>query len=270
MSFYTSLNGMKNAQTDLGVIAHNIANVETNGFKKGSTQFADIVAGSAQTNPRMVKGIGATLEAITQNFALGPIEQTGGALDVAITGDGFFAMKSAESGKTVYTRNGAFGTDENGFITDGGVNRLQIFPTDADGNVTSDTPVDAQVAATNAADAEFVGVVIGEDGVVSASYADGSVEAVGSIALASFITPTGLKQIGSSNWESTGLSGEAKYGSPGTGQYGSLLSGAVERSNVDIAEELVGLITAQRNFQANAKAIDTATQISQTVINLRT
>ena len=79
-----------------------------------------------------------------------------------------------------------------------------------------------------------------------------------------------LKKVGSANWEGTGLSGPASYGSPGSGAYGSLLSGALERSNVDIAEELVGLITAQRNFQANAKAIDTATQISQTVINLRT
>lgn len=270
MSFYTSLNGLKNSQTELGVIAHNIANVETNGFKKGNTQFADIVAGSAQSDPRMIKGIGATVEAITQNFGLGPIEQTGGALDIAITGDGFFAMRSAESGNTVYTRNGAFGVDEAGFITDGGVNRLQVFPTDASGTVTSTTPADAQIAPTNAAGAEYVGVVVGQDGLVSASYADGSTEAVGSIALASFITPTGLKQIGSSNWAATGISGQAKYGSPGTGQYGSLMSGSIERSNVDIAEELVGLITAQRNFQANAKAIDTATQISQTVINLRT
>lgn len=270
MSFYTSLNGLKNAQTDLGVIAHNIANVETNGFKKGSTQFADIVAGSAQTNPRMIKGIGASVEAITQNFSLGPIEQTGSALDMAITGDGFFATRAADTGRTIYTRNGSFGMDEGGFITDGGVNRLQVFPTDAAGAVTSNTPVDAQIAPVNAAGAEFVGVVVGSDGMVSASYADGSVEAVGRVALASFIAPTGLKQIGSSNWEATGISGQANYGSPGTGQLGSLLSGAVERSNVDIAEELVGLITAQRNFQANAKAIDTATQISQTVINLRT
>lgn len=270
MSFYTSLNGLKNAQTDLGVIAHNIANVETNGFKKSNTQFADIVAGSAQTNPRMVQGIGAAVEAITQSFSLGPIEQTGSALDVAITGDGFFAMSSAETGKTIYTRNGSFGIDEDGFVTDGGVNRLQVFPTNASGAVTSTTPADARIAPLNAAGAEFVGVVIGADGKVSASYADGSVGSVGVIALASFIAPTGLKQIGSSNWESTGLSGQANYGSPGAGQLGSLLSGAVERSNVDIAEELVGLITAQRNFQANAKAIDTATQISQTVINLRT
>ena len=270
MSFYTSLNGLKNAQTDLGVIAHNIANVETTGFKKGKTNFADVVAGSAQTNPKMVQGIGATLESITQNFALGPIEQTGSALDVAITGDGFFAMRSAESGKTLYTRNGGFEIDGGGYVTDGSNNRLQVLPTDAAGNVTSTTPIDAQVPQVNAAGADFAGVTVDSDGSVSASYADGSVEVIGSIALASFIAPTGLKQVGSSNWEATGLSGTAKYGSPGTGQYGSLLSGALERSNVDIAEELIGLITAQRNFQANAKAIDTATQISQTVINLRT
>lgn len=270
MSFYTSLNGLKNAQTDLGVIAHNIANVDTSGFKKGATQFADIVAGSAQTNPRMIQGIGASIEAITQNFSLGPIEQTGSALDLAITGDGFFAMRSGESGQTVYTRNGSFELDGSGFISDGGANRLQVFPTDAGGAITSTTPIDAQISATNAAGAEFVGVVVDGDGLVSASYADGTNEPVGNVALASFISPGGLKQVGSSNWEATGISGEATYGSPGTGQFGSLLSGAIERSNVDIAEELVGLITAQRNFQANAKAIDTATQISQTVINLRT
>ena len=93
---------------------------------------------------------------------------------------------------------------------------------------------------------------------------------IGVIALADFIAPNGLKQIGNANWEATGVSGAPTYGQPSTSQYGTLLSGAVERSNVDISEELVGLITAQRYFQANAKAIDTATQISQTIINLRT
>ena len=269
MSFYTSLNGLKNAQTDLGVIAHNIANVETMGFKRSNTTFADVVASSAQTDPRMVKGIGATLEAITQNFSLGPIEQTGGSLDVAITGDGFFAMRSAESGKTLYTRNGGFGIDDAGFINDGSDNRLQVFPTDATGTITSMTPADAQIPAMNGT-AEFAGVSVAENGQIVATYADGSNVYVGTAAIASFISPTGLKQIGSSNWEATGISGAATFGVPGQGAYGSLMSGALERSNVDIAEELVGLITAQRNFQANAKAIDTATQISQTVINLRT
>lgn len=270
MSFYTSLNGLKNAQTDLGVVAHNIANVETTGFKKSDTQFADIVVGSALTNPKLVQGIGATVEAITQNFSLGPIEQTGSALDIAITGDGFFTTQSAISGNTLYTRNGAFEIDDAGFVHDGSDNRLQAFPTDIAGNVTSTTPADVQIPLVNGGGADFAGVTVSNDGNVNATYADGSVEVVGKVALASFIAPTGLKQVGSSNWEATGLSGAATYGEPGQGLYGPLLSGALERSNVDIAEELVGLITAQRNFQANAKAIDTATQVSQTVINLRT
>ncbi|MEO0063552.1 MAG: hypothetical protein RLZZ08_2112 [Pseudomonadota bacterium] len=270
MSFYTSLNGMKNAQTDLGVIAHNIANVDTNGFKKSTTQFADIVVGSAQVNPRMVQGIGARLESITQNFALGPVEQTGSALDMAITGDGFFATRSTESGRTLYTRNGAFSRDELGYVQDGSNNRLQVMPTDSAGVITSTTPVDALVPAANAAGSSFAGLTVGSDGRVTASYADGSFDVIGTVALAAFNSPTGLKQVGSSNWEATSISGAALFGQAGSGQYGQIQSGALERSNVDIAEELVGLITAQRAFQANAKAIDTATQISQTVINLRT
>lgn len=269
MSFYTSLNGLKNAQTDLGVIAHNIANVETNGFKKSRTEFADIVVGSAFTNPRMVQGIGATVESITQNFSLGPVEQTGSALDMAITGDGFFSTRSEETGNTLFTRNGSFGLDQGGFVNDGMGNRLQAFPTDAAGAITGTVPADVQVPLTNGAGSEFAGISVQSNGNINASYADGSVEVVGKIALASFISPTGLRQVGSSNWETTGISGNATYGQPGAGLYGSLLSGALERSNVDIAEELVGLITAQRNFQANAKAIDTSTQITQTIINLR-
>lgn len=270
MSFYTSLNGMKNAQTDLGVISHNIANVETTGFKKSRTEFADVVAGSAYTNPRMIQGIGATVKNITQNFATGPIEQTGSALDLAINGDGFFTTRSEVTDQTFYTRNGSFGVDGDGYVVDGSENRLQGFPVDAAGVATSTTPEDLQIPATNGSGAAFAGVTIGGNGNLVASYDDGTTTVVGKVALASFIAPTGLRQVGSSNWQVTGLSGDPEYGSPTEGKYGPLLSGALERSNVDIAEELVGLITAQRNFQANAKAIDTATQISQTVINLRT
>ena len=270
MSFYTSLNGLKNAQLDLGTVAHNIANVETTGFKKSRVEFGDIVAGSAYTNPKLIQGIGATVESISQNFSLGPIEQTGSALDLAINGDGFFTTVSAQTGQTLYTRNGSLVMDDAGFIHDGSNNRLQVFPTDAAGVVTSTTPVDAQVPAQNGAGADFAGLTVNEDGNIVATFSDGTNEVVGKVALASFISPTGLKQVGSSNWQATGLSGTANYGEPGVAQYGRLLSGALERSNVDIAEELVNLITAQRNFQANAKAIDTATQISQTIINLRT
>lgn len=271
MSFYTSLNGLKNAQTDLGVIAHNIANAETTGFKKSDTEFADLVSGGKMTDPRLTKGIGATVTSITQNFGLGAIEQTGTATDLAINGDGFFALRGAENGQTAFTRNGAFDIDGAGYVQDGSNNRLQVYATDAAGNVlNSGTTIDARVPDVNGAGAELAGVTIGKDGELEAAYADGSVETVGRVALASFIAPTGLRQLGSSKWEATGLSGNPTFGMPGVGRYGSLLSGALERSNVDLAEEMVGLITAQRNFQANAKAIDTATQLSQTILNLRT
>ncbi|WP_225009484.1 MULTISPECIES: flagellar hook-basal body complex protein [Novosphingobium] len=280
MSFYTSLNGLKNAQTDLNVISHNIANAETVGFKKSRTEFADIVAGSAFTNPKLIQGIGATLTSITQNFAQGAVQQTGSALDLMVNGDGFFTTKSSITGDTYYTRNGAFSLNGAGNVVDDSGNILQVYAVDATGAMTA-TPnpaggyaasdlVNCTVPATNTAGAGFAGLTILENGDVTASYADGSNAIVGKIAVSSFIAPNGLKQVGSSNWTSTGTSGTAVYGLPGAGQYGSILSGTLERSNVDIAEELVGLITAQRDFQANAKAIDTATQISQTIINLRT
>ena len=269
MSFYTSLNGLKNAQTDLSVISNNIANAETNGLKKSTVAFSDIVAGSAFTNPKLLIGIGATVEAVNQNFKQGPVEQTGNALDLVVNGDGFFTTRSAITGDTLYTRNGAFEIDENGYLLRGG-NRLQVFPTDATGTVTSNALQSVQVPAVNAAGAQFAGVAVGKNGVITASYADGTNTAIGMVALATFIAPGGLRQEGSANWAATGLSGTATYGQPDSGFYGGILSGALERSNVDLSEEMVGLITAQRNFQANAKAIDTATQISQTIINLRT
>lgn len=269
MSFYTSLNGLKNAQTDLGVISNNIANAETNGFKKSTVAFSDIVAGSAFTNPKLLIGIGATVEAVNQNFKQGPVEQTGNALDLVINGDGFFTTRSATTGDTLYTRNGAFEIDENGYLLRGG-NRLQAFPTDATGAVTGTALQSVQVPATNTAGAQFAGLAVAKNGVITASYADGTNTAIGMVALASFISPGGLRQEGSANWAATGLSGTATYGQPDEGFYGGIASGALERSNVDLSEEMVGLITAQRNFQANAKAIDTATQISQTIINLRT
>lgn len=271
MSFYTSLSGLRNAQTDLGVIAHNIANSETTGFKKSKAEFSDLVAGGANAAPNQVRGIGATVAGVKQDFSLGAIEQTGTATDFSINGDGFFSTRHGESGRQLYTRDGAFGIDAGGFIQDGQNNRLQVFELDAAGNpVDPGVTVDAQVPSVNAAGSALAGITVESDGRMNAAYTDGSIVLVGRTALANFLSPTGLRQTGSASWEATGLSGAPELGLPGVGQYGSILSGALERSNVDLAEEMVGLISAQRNFQANAKAIDTASQLSQTIINLRT
>lgn len=269
MSFYTSLNGLKNAQTELSVIANNLANAETTGFKKSRVNFADIVAGTSATNPKQVKGIGSAVQSIDQNFAIGPTQQTGAALDLAIDGEGFFTKVNPLNGKTFYTRNGNLNLDGAGYITDVQGNRLQVLPVDAAGIPTSTTPQDALIPATNAAGAEIMSVNVRTDGAVMAAYADGTSTEVGKIALAAFIAPPGLLQVGNQNWQASGISGPPAYGAPGASRFGTMLSGSLEQSNVDVAEEMVGLITAQRYFQANAKAIDTATQLSQTVINLR-
>ena len=106
MSFFTSLSGMRNAETDLRVISNNIANAETAGFKKSNAQFADLVATGGSIDPRLTPGIGAAVSSISQDFGLGQLEQTGRVLDVAINGDGFIATANPISGDITFTRNG--------------------------------------------------------------------------------------------------------------------------------------------------------------------
>ncbi|MEQ1508917.1 MAG: flagellar hook protein FlgE [Sphingopyxis sp.] len=117
---------------------------------------------------------------------------------------------------------------------------------------------------------KFSDVTISGGGVVTATFSDGSIQPLGRLAIANFSDPTGLRQIGNARWTATGDSGPAALGASGTPGFGSLQIGSLEQSNVDITEELVGLITAQRNFQANAKALEAANTLSQTVTNLQT
>lgn len=120
-----------------------------------------------------------------------------------------------------------------------------------------------------APEGDLVGVNIGEDGLVVASYSNGSQKSLGKIILANFATPKGLRQVGNSGFTATSQSGDAKLGEPGAAGFGTIRAGATERSNVDLTAELVALITAQRNFQANAKAIETSSTLTQTIIQMR-
>ena len=144
-SFYTSLNGLRNAETDLRVISHNIANAETAGFKKSSAQFADIVSSGSSSDPRLTVGIGSTVSAINQDFSLGAIEQTGRSLDLSIDGDGFFTTRNDETNEFFFTRNGNMQIDSAGNLQDATGQRLQVFPVDDNGTPTSTTPIDGLV-----------------------------------------------------------------------------------------------------------------------------
>ncbi len=422
MSFYTSLSGLQASQSEMSTISHNLANVSTNGFKKSRTEFADVIASSVQLAPSQQIGSGTVVKANRQQFGQGNLIQSANTLDLAVSGDGFFAVKpSIDSAGVNFTRNGGFLVDANRYVVDSNGSHLQVYPVDGSGSVVAtglDSAVSLKLPATSgtatptknvgmsvnlnanaaipgtatfdrfdptsynqsaqttvydsdgnamtltnyfvrtttpqapdttsewkvysfvgdkqmtsgtgASDSQTLtfkdgkvdpvptatqfdefttagsatpqqitflfgkdstqvaspfnvalrsqdgkavgqlqGVSVDEKGIVKASFSNGDTQALGQVMLANFSNPEGLRQLGSSYWGSTGISGEAKLGTAGENGFGKLMAGTIERSNVDITEELVGLIAAQRNFQANAKALDTASQVSQTIFNIR-
>jgi flagellar hook protein FlgE len=275
MSFYTSLSGLKGAQTDLATISNNLANVGSTGFKKSRAQFGDLFASAPTQTTRLVAGQGTRLNGVMQQFTQGTLEATDKTLDLAIAGDGYFVVRGDAPRQDVsFTRNGSFTVSVDRHVVDSTGATLQLLPTDSAGNVTSTAlstlaAMTLPVADPNDANSALVNVSIGIDGLVSATYANGSSQALGKVAMASFTAQEGLRPIGDAHWQSTGDSGPPVINSATNGPLGSIRSGALERANVDVTEELVSLISAQRNFQANAKAIETATAMTQTIIGLR-
>jgi flagellar hook protein FlgE len=276
MSFYTSLSGLKAAQTDLATISNNVANVGSAGFKKSRAVFGDLFASAPTQTTKMIAGQGTRLNGITQQFTQGTLEATDKTLDLAVAGEGMFIVRGDPPRSEVsYTRNGAFNVDVNRRVVDTIGSTLQLLPVDANGNVTGTNLTDLfdlVLPSTKPSDpnVSLANISIGSDGLVTATYGDGSNQMLGKVAMASFTAQEGLRPIGDAHWQSTGDSGPPAINAATNGPLGTIRSGALERANVDITEELVALIGAQRNFQANAKAIETATAMTQAIINLRT
>ncbi len=276
MSSYTSLSGLKAAQTDLATISNNVANVGSAGFKKSRAIFGDLFASAPTQTTKMIAGQGTRLNGITQQFTQGTLEATDKTLDLAIAGEGMFVVRGDPPRSEIsYTRNGAFQVDVNRRVVDTIGATLQLLPVDAAGTVTSTALADMTdlvLPSTKPGDpsVSLANISIGSDGLVTATYGDGSNQLLGKVAMASFTAQEGLRPIGDAHWQSTGDSGPPAINAASNGPLGTIRSGAIERANVDITEELVALIGAQRNFQANAKAIETASAMTQTIINLRT
>ncbi|MBH1999523.1 MAG: flagellar hook-basal body complex protein [Sphingomonadaceae bacterium] len=281
MSFYTSLSGLKGAQADLSAIANNVANVNSTAFKKSKAQFGDMFAAAPMQTTNQIAGQGVRIQGITQQFTQGTVETTDKTLDLAITGEGYFTVKSPD-GTISYTRNGAFAVDDGRYAVDTTGARIQVWPVDPATGALTTTPsatstpsdlVDLQIPTTylgQAGGAQLTSVAIAKDGLASAIYADGSTAYLGRVGMASFNSQEGLRQEGDAHWTATVSSGAPILGTANTGMFGAVNSGSLERSNVDITEELVALISAQRNFQANSKAIEAANTLTTTIVNLRT
>lgn len=278
MSFYISLSGLKAAQADLSTISNNVANVNSTAFKKSRTNFGDIFAAAPMQTTTQVAGQGTRINGIQQQFTQGTLETTDKTLDLAITGEAFFTVRTPPPTSQIsYTRNGAFELDENRYIVDTTGARLQVLPVDATTGVPTSTAAsaltDIQIP-TSYTDAggnviELSSVGVNTSGLVTATFADGTTQKLGNVAMAAFPSQDGLRQQGDAHWQATLQSGDPIYGAGNAGLFGTVRSGALERSNVDITEELVSLISAQRNFQANAKAIESASNMTQAIVNLR-
>ncbi|MGC8854212.1 MAG: flagellar hook protein FlgE [Halothiobacillaceae bacterium] len=426
MSFNTSLTGLNSASKDLSVTSNNIANANSTGFKKSRSEFGDIYAVSAFGASKTATGQGTATQIVRQIFGQGTLNFTDNTLDLAISGQGFFAFQpNLTSTEIVYTRAGALGVNKDGFVVNSSGQYLKVLPVDpqtgavqstslatsiplqlpagagqpvptsnvnasfnlpataaapattpftyaetpagsgnykadptsynqatsvqvfdslgnahlvtmyfvktgnntwdvhtqfdkqqpdkhggpqtinfgTDGKITAANTFALTVPATDlnngAADLTFnvnipatatqynspfqiydlnqdgqapgrlSGLAIGEDGLVRATYTNGSTMNLGKIALVDFKNPNGLKQIGNNSWLETIDSGAPLVGEAGTGSFGKIQSGALEASTVDLTAELVNLIVAQRNFQANAKAIEANKALSDTIINIR-
>ena len=268
MSFLTSLSGLKAAQSDLSVVSNNIANANSNGFKKSRAQFGDLFAASPTQTTKMIAGQGVQLQGIVQQFTQGTLVSTDRTLDLAVAGEGFFTVKSpSTTGAITYTRNGSFGINNDRQVVDATGNILQMLPVDANGDTTSTNQADMinlVLPETDPTDpnAVLANIAVNAKGVITATYSNGNQEPLGAAAMAAFTAVEGLRPVGDAHFQAT-------LSQAGTGSVGTVRSGSLETANVDITEELVSLISAQRNFQANAQAIETANNMTQTIVNLQ-
>lgn len=405
MTFAIALSGLNAASSDLDVTANNIANVNTVGFKESRSQFAEVFAVGTQSVSSTASGSGVRLAEIAQQFTQGNTDFTDNALDLAIGGEGFFVL--SDNGARVYTRAGAFGVDNQGFVVNSQGQRLQAYPSAGAGIFNTGTPQDLQLVTganppqattraifglnlpadaplpgnpvfdptdpssfnhttsvtvydslgaahtatvffikdaaantwntqvqidgtdvagstpivfaqdgtlqtpagglmplaaytptTGAADitlsldfatatqfgnafgvnslsqdgfatGRLTGISVDAEGVVFARFTNGQSSSLGKLTLANFANPQGLQQLGDTGWGDSFTAGDALLGEAGTASFGNIQSGALESSNVDLTAQLVNMITAQRNFQANAQMISTVDTVTQTVINIR-
>lgn len=256
-AFSTAATGMTAQQTMVDVIANNLANINTTGFKRNHLDFQDLlyvkmeaagaeVASGINTPTGLEIGSGVRAAATVKVFTAGELQNTGRTLDIAICGDGFLQV-TLPNGDTRYTRDGA----------------LQV---NANGEVVTVTGYSIEPAITIATDA--VGVDIGKDGSVNVTDASGTQSVVGTIQLVRFPNPTGLASEGDNLLAETEASGTAVTGTAGENGFGAIQSGFLEKSNVQMVTELVNLITAQRAYEINARAIKAGDDMLRTANNI--
>jgi flagellar basal-body rod protein FlgG len=257
----TAASGMYAQQLNIQVIANNIANINTTSFKKSRAEFSDQIYQEVSTNtenvniPGIIENVATKLQigngvqpTSTQKlFQQGDLQQSGHQLDVAISGEGFFQIRKPD-GTFAYTRDGSFKISGDGSLATAG--GYLIEP----GISINDDVLQVQIS---------------DDGTVRVTDVTGDAVEVGTIELAKFINPAGLKALGDNLYAETEASGAPLLGRPNQEGFGILKQGFLESSNVDIVEEMISMITAQRAYEINSKTVKTVEEMMTMVNNLR-
>jgi flagellar hook protein FlgE len=280
-SLFAGISGLRVNQTMLDVTGNNIANANTIGFKSSNTVFQDTLSqmltgatGAAAprggTNPTQV-GLGVQLAATSTNFNQGSAQTTGRPTDLMIQGDGFFVTQKGE--ELLYTRAGSFTFDETGTLVTPSGNRVMGYLLDNAGNAIKGNMVpitlDPANAVPAAGGAELASYSIGSDGKIRGIFDDGVQREMGQVAMADFNNPMGLEKVGETSFRESANSGTPEIGVASEGRLGTLIGGALEMSNVDLAAEFTNLILAQRGFQASSRVITTSDSVLEELVNIK-
>jgi flagellar basal-body rod protein FlgG len=261
-TLYTAATGMEALQTKLDVIANNLANVNTTGFKKGRANFEDLFyrkemipgAEDSAGNPTptgTLIGLGTRVASVQTEFRQGAFQLTGRNLDLAIEGQGFFQLNDP-TGEIVYTRAGNMSINANGQLVVGSANTGRV--------------VEPQITIPQ----DATEIAISAEGIVSyRQQGSQDLQQAGQINLAVFQNPEGLMKLGENLYAQTPASNSAIVAVPGQNGIGFIRQGALEASNVEPVQELIDLITTQRSFELNSQTVQAGDQILQLISNLR-
>ena len=281
-SLQTGVSGLEQFQQDLEVIGNNIANVDTVGYKSSSMEFEDALSQSLTSGSNAMQvGTGVSAAAINTLFTAGTLNSTGVVTDLAISGtpaSGFFVVKAPSSGATYVTRDGEFNIDANGYLINNSGLRVQGYTGTAP-YTSASTVGDLQINATAAIAAlndtttpapTLSSWSIDSSGQITAQLSDNVSGVIGQVVLQNFTNPQALLKQGNNLYSySTAAGALAAPVAPGTSGLGTIASGYLESSNVDLGTEMAALITAQRAFEANGKIITASDEILQDIVNLK-
>lgn len=261
-SLYTAATGMESLQSKLNVIANNLANVNTTGFKSDRANFEDLFyrheilpgaqdAGSNFTPTGIQTGLGVRMQSTQTSFIQGAFQETGQQLDVAVEGRGFLQVTDPVTSQPLFTRAGNLSLNAQGNLVVGSAQTGRLL------NPPIQIPQDA------------TGITISSDGRVSYQQPGNTqLQQAGQIQMALFQNPEGLMKLGENLYIDTVASGPAIQGNPGTQGMGVVRQGFLELSNVEPVRELIDLITTQRSFEMNSQVIEAGNTILQTITNL--